>query len=105
MALSEIPPFGRNDWPQDGGYRVSVGGCAAHTYSPSSFRAQSSFRLKGEIQNRVPHPLNGIDFFPVFPNLFQDKPRKIGPHPCPPLTRGGMGRGLIMPHHEKVDSI
>ncbi len=43
-AFLEIPPFGRNDCPQDDGNGGIVGGCAAHNSRPSSLQGQSSFR-------------------------------------------------------------
>jgi len=50
MVLLEIPPFSRNDSPQDGGNGGSVGGAAAHT-STSLFSLRTTV-ISTEGRNR-----------------------------------------------------
>jgi len=49
VAFLEIPPFGRNDCPQDDDNGGIVGGAAAYNPTPSSLQGRPSFRPKGEI--------------------------------------------------------
>jgi len=48
VAFLEIPPFGRNDCPQDDCNDGIVGGYAAHNSAPSSLQRRPAFRPKGE---------------------------------------------------------